>query len=243
MTYSILDYGKTRAGTCKPPFSEQELRSQYHDIRDENFWRILPEVYDFTQLSMDSMVSLYDAVRYLVQKDVRGDLVECGVLLGGSMMLIAKTLLSLDCSDRQLWLYDSFAGFVGRKTETDVDWTGKRVEGLLPDFYEMAIDNMKSTGYPIENCIFRKGDIEQLAPVNENGAIALLRLDTDTYYSTKAELECFFPKLAAGGVLIIDDYGHALGSRRATDEYLADPRNLVLLHRVNFANRIGIKTS
>lgn len=76
---------------------------------------------------------------------------------------------------------------------------------------------------------------------NLNGDIALLRLDTDTYHSTRVELEYFYPKLSQGGVLIIDDYGHALGARRATDEYLAAPERRVLLNRVNFTNRLGVK--
>jgi hypothetical protein len=86
-----------------------------------------------------------------------------------------------------------------------------------------------------------KGDNEKTSVNNQNGEIALLRLDTDTYHSTKAELEHFYPKLVQGGVLIIDDYGHALGARRATNEYLSDPTRRIMLHRVNFTNRIGIK--
>ena len=68
-----------------------------------------------------------------------------------------------------------------------------------------------------------KGDVENTAADNKNGDIALLRLDTDTCYRTKAGLEHFHPKPAAGGILIIDDYGHAFGMRRAVDEHFAEP--------------------
>jgi O-methyltransferase len=226
---------------CKPAFSKKKLQAQFHEIKDENFWRILPEVYDFTQLTMEPLWSLYEAVRYIVSKDIKGDIVECGVLFGGSAMLITKTLLALNDASREIWLYDSFEGFVGQQAPDDETWYGDSVKGTIPRFDTIAAANLESVGYPQKRIKFVKGDIEKTAPANQNHEIALLRLDTDTYHSTKAELEHFYPKLVRGGVLIIDDYGHAFGARRATDEYFADPSRRVLLHRVNFTNRIGVK--
>jgi O-methyltransferase len=210
-------------------------------MQDDAFWQIVPEVHDFTQLPMEPMWSLYEAVRYLVAKEVKGDFVECGVFFGGASMLIAKTLLSVGESSRQLWLYDSFQGFVGQQSKDDVTWYGDSIKTRFPDFDGIAWDNVASTGYPPERLQLVKGDIEETAACNENGDIALLRLDTDTYYSTKAELAHFYPKLVTGGILIIDDYGHAFGARRAVDEYFADLNEPLLLNRVNFTNRIAVK--
>src|SRR5258708_3803501 len=81
---------------CKRPFSRKKLQAEFHDIKDEEFWRILPEVHDFTQLTMETMWSLYEAVRYVVLKGIKGDIVECGVFFGGAAMLITKTLLALN---------------------------------------------------------------------------------------------------------------------------------------------------
>lgn len=223
--------------TCKPRYSEARLRKQFHELKDEQFWQIVPEVHDFTQLPMEPMWSLYHAVRYIVAKDIRGDFVECGVFFGGASMLIARTLLSLGITDRELWLYDSFGGFVGEQAEDDITWYGDKIDLRLDDFESIVEANMESTGYPRTHLV--KGDIEKVAPDNTHGDIALLRLDTDTYHSTAAELEHFYPKLVTGGVLIIDDYGHALGARRAVDEYFAD--RPIMLHRVNVTNRIAIK--
>ena len=72
--------------------------------------------------------------------------------------------------------------------------------------------------------------------------ISVLRLDTDWYESTKAELEILYPKLAIGGVLIIDDYGHWGGSRKAVDEYFAN-RSRPFLQYIDQTARIGIKAS
>jgi hypothetical protein len=226
---------------CKPPYAERRLRKQFHEIKDDAFWRIVPEVHDFTQLPMEPMWSLYEAVRYIVRKNIRGDFVECGVFFGGASMLIAKTLLSMSDTSRALWLYDSFEGFVGQQAPDDKTWYGDSIDLRFDDFESIVAANIASTGYPMESVHLVRGDIEQTAVENANGDVALLRLDTDTYHSTKAELEHFYPKLVQGGVLIIDDYGHALGARRAVDEYFAEPDRRIMLHRVNFTNRIGVK--
>jgi O-methyltransferase len=227
---------------CKPPYSRTRLQKQFHEIKDEDFWRILPEVHDFTQLAVEPMWSLYEAVRYIVNKGIKGDFVECGVFFGGASMLIAKTLLAMNDTSRNLWLYDSFEGFTGEQAADDITWYGDSIKVRFDDFAAIALGNIESVGYPAQSIKLVKGDIEKTAVDNQNGDIALLRLDTDTYYSTKAELEHFYPKLVHGGVLIIDDYGHALGARRATDEYFADPARRVLLNRVNFTNRLGVKS-
>lgn len=87
---------------CKPRYSRKRLPKNFHEIKDEKFWQILPEVHDFTQLPVEPMWSLYEAVRYIVTKDIKGDMVECGVFFGGASMLIAKTLLSLGDTSRAL---------------------------------------------------------------------------------------------------------------------------------------------
>lgn len=237
--HRLVDNGITM---CKPPYDEAELRKRFHEMKDDAFWEIVPQVHDVTQLTMEPLWSLYEAVRYIVNRDIPGDFVECGVLYGGAMMLMIKTLQSLGVDDRRLWLFDSFEGFVGEHADDDITWYGDDVAGRLNNFMSIVAEHIDSTGYSWSNVFLRKGDIEVLAPNNEVEQIALLRLDTDTYFSTKAELEHFYPKLSPGGVLIIDDYGHAFGARRAVDEYFAKPGRQVLLHRVNFTNRIAIKT-
>ena len=114
------------------------------------------------------------------------------------------------------------------------------IKARFPDFEGIARDNIASTGYPPEQLRLVEGDIEKTAADNKNSDIALLRLDTDIYYSTKAELEHFYPKLVSGGILIIDDYGHAFGARRAVDDYFAELSKRLPLNRVNFTNRLAV---
>jgi hypothetical protein len=84
--------------------------------------------------------------------------------------------------------------------------------------------------------------VEQTIPASSpRGAIALLRLDTDWYESTKHELLHLFPLLERGGILIIDDYGHWQGARRAVDEYLSQLPHSYFLHRIDYTGRLIVK--
>ena len=71
--------------------------------------------------------------------------------------------------------------------------------------------------------------------------IALLRLDTDWYESTKIELEVLYPLLSSGGILIVDDYGHFEGARKAVDEYFSKFDKKPYIHRIDYTARIIIK--
>jgi O-methyltransferase len=102
--------------------------------------------------------------------------------------------------------------------------------------------NMKQTNYPFSKIHFVQGKVEQTIPETIPSSIALLRLDTDWYESTYHELVHLFPKLVTGGVLIIDDYGHWQGARKAVDQYFAEQKTPILLNRIDYTGRIAIKS-
>ena len=85
------------------------------------------------------------------------------------------------------------------------------------------------------------GKVEQTIPAAAPPSIALLRLDTDWYESTRHELEYLFPRLAIGGVLIIDDYGWWAGARRAVDEYFGAHSAPILLNIIDDTGRVGVR--
>jgi len=89
---------------------------------------------------------------------------------------------------------------------------------------------------------FVKGKVEDTLPTKTPEKIALLRLDTDWYESTRCEMEYLFPLLVPGGVIIIDDYGHWEGCRRAIDEYVKKNGISLFLNRIDYTGRIGIKS-
>ena len=184
----------------------------------------------YTMTTPARIYSLVRAVEYVSARAVPGAFVECGVWRGGSMMAVALTLLRLGVTDRDLYLYDTFTGMTTPSDE-DVRRSGEGAADLLAeqsrssDIWAIAaIDDVReavlSVGYPEERIHFVQGPVEETLPANAPEQIALLRLDTDWYSSTKHELVHLFPPLTGGGVLILDDYGYWQGARRAVDEYL-----------------------
>jgi O-methyltransferase len=206
----------------------------------------------FTLTSPERIQALLGATRYVVQAGIPGEIVECGVWLGGSMMAVARTLCRMSESSRNLYLFDTFEGMTDA-TEKDRNYRGKDAAGLMSRARGTSDDvwaigpleavqrNMTSTGYPAERVHYKVGRVEDTLPREAPDQIALLRLDTDWYESTRHELEYLFPRLAPGGVLIIDDYGHWEGAKRAVDEYIQAHNLKILLNRIDYTGRIAIK--
>lgn len=234
------------------------LASRGYEIRkidepdiDPAFAAIHAAVRESTMTSRERQYALYQAVQYVADNHIEGDIVECGVWKGGSSMISALALKEKKQTDRKLYLYDTFAG-MSAPTKEDVSLHGTKAQGKwesladgdknLWDYASLqeVKDNLAATGYPKENLIFVPGKVEDTIPATMPERIAVLRLDTDWYASTKHELEYLFPRLVPGGVLIIDDYGHWKGARQAVDEYLATQPPLFLA-RIDYTGRIGIK--
>jgi O-methyltransferase len=98
-----------------------------------------------------------------------------------------------------------------------------------------SLDDVKagfsSVDYPSERVHFVEGKVEDTIPAQAPDEIAILRLDTDWYESTRHELTHLYRRLAPGGVLIIDDYGTWKGSKDATDEFVAETGEPLLFVR------------
>ena len=198
---------------------------------DANYAETIRVVRAFTMTSYEKLGALIDAARYISRERIAGAVVECGVWRGGSMMAAALTLMAAG-DIRDLYLFDTFAGMT-EPTGEDIDCLGTPAEAqyrssMAGDHNEWCYAsledvrrNVLSTGYPVERCHFIKGDVLKTLPHEALGDIALLRLDTDWYESTRHELQVLYPKLANRGVLILDDYGYWKGARKAVDEYFS----------------------
>ena len=207
-----------------------------------------------TMTSIERMYALYTATRYVVENDVPGDFVECGVWRGGSVMIIALTLLRLGSTDRALWLFDTFEGMPPPSDEDIQEMSGRAASEILAEHEKSAADpfwgvaprtiveeNLRRTGYPSSRIHFIEGDVLTTIPSQAPSQIALLRLDTDWYASTRHELQHLYPRIARDGVLIVDDYGYWRGARKATDEFLASLPARPLLHRIDYTGRMCVK--
>lgn len=229
----------------------QALKETYCDVTERE-WEIYFKVRDFTLVPIERVVANIRAIDYVLRRNIPGDIVECGIWKGGSTMAMALAALE---QPRKIWMYDTFEGMTD-PTEDDVNFIGKSartrmqedarkdksVRGSVFAFapLEEVRANMESTGYPGEMLRFVKGPVEKTIPEEMPEKIAVARIDTDWYESTRHELEHLFPRIVPGGVLIVDDYGAWRGSKKAVDEYF---KGQAMLHRIDSSGVMVIKNS
>lgn len=223
-------------------------------LADDFFLEIYNKVKDHSMTSPERLYALIKSVEYIIKHNIPGEFVECGVWRGGSAMAIALTLLKMNETNRKIYMFDTFEG-MSEPDENDNDINGIAASNLLAKSDKILNENniwcystldevMKSvrkTNYPSENLIFIKGKVEDTIPKTIPNSISLLRLDTDWYASTKHELEFLYPLVTTKGVVIIDDYGHWQGSRKAVDEYIQNHKLTILLTRIDYTGRQFIK--
>ena len=231
--------------------AQDQIRQGLSHLEPE-FLTLYESCRQYTMTSWERLYALYKSVKYVVENRIPGDIVECGVWRGGSMKLAAHVLLSLGAVDRDLFLYDTFEGMTEPDPAIDIDYSGNNAindwaeaqrRGVKWSYspVEEVRETMAQVGYPIDRIKLIKGPVEQTIPDTVPNKIALLRLDTDWYASTKHEMEHLYPLLSPQGVLILDDYGHYQGAARAVDEYFAGRHSKPLLQRVDYSCRAAIK--
>tara|TARA_B100000767_G_scaffold242535_1_gene239614 strand:+ start:469 stop:1251 length:783 start_codon:yes stop_codon:yes gene_type:complete len=193
--------------------------------------------------------SLIQSIKYISEKQIKGDFVECGVFRGGSLGLMAHYAQKYKINCKILG-YDTFEdGFLKSTLNVkDVSIKNEKIE------LKEKIDNFYPTKLEVEQVLKKfytsaeysptliKGDILKTLKKEENipSNISLLRMDTDLYSTTKLQLETLYPKLEKGGILHIDDYGFCPGVKDAVDEYFTNQK--IWLHRVDLSCRLMIKS-
>lgn len=245
------------------PLVQKMLSSFGYELRSKNkrWWipemssedsALLDRVRPYTMTSPARLWATVIAVRHVVRNKVEGDFVECGVWRGGQTMVAALAFLK-EGELRPLHLFDTFAGmtkptaedarngelamnkFIASVTPTHNEWCCASKEDVQ--------QNMKTTDYDPSFIRLIKGPVEVTLsdPSNVPERIAILRLDTDWYASTRVELEALYPRLMSRGVLLIDDYGEWNGARKAVDEYFAERGIYPLLQPIDHTGRMYIK--
>lgn len=220
---------------------------------DDELREIVARVQPRTMTGAAKLAPLVEATRHVSRHGIPGDVVECGVWRGGSMQAVALTLLALGDTDRELHLFDTFEG-MPPPTEEDARTTesgrvsaeemlaasGKDSRLWAVAGLEDVQEGMDEIGYPAEKIHLHPGLVEDTTPGQAPEQIAILRLDTDWYASTKHELEHLYDRLSPGGVLILDDYGDWEGARKATDDWLAKTSEQLFLVPMG-SGRIAVK--
>lgn len=236
-------------------YHERQNFSPVEFSKEENF--IVDHVLS-KNLTMGSAQRCYSTIlacKYVIDNSILGDFVECGVWRGGHA-IIAAYLFKHYNQDRNIYLYDTFAGmteptsvdFKNHSLITDtIDVFRKKQKNNYNEWCYADINEVRKEFSEIdilgENVFFVKGDVASTLTQISNlpKTISVLRLDTDWYESTKIELNTLYPLLSSGGVLTIDDYGYWHGSKKAVDEYFIYNGQRPFFQYVDYTARCGIK--
>jgi len=185
-------------------------------------WRLISGC---TIVSLERAYATYRACRYVARYKIDGCFAECGVFKGGMAMLAAAVFAKYADAARDILLFDTFSGMTA-PSEKDMSRHGVSAATYDPELVKSSLGdvrrNLAKIGYPSQHLHFIEGDVCATLrnPVNVPNSIAILRLDTDWYDSTRIELEVLYEKVSPGGVVLIDDYGYWLGARKAVDEFI-----------------------
>jgi len=242
--------GERKAARAAQRREQRATNATFPDDYDEDAREVIRAVKPWTMTSREKVYGLVLATRYITRHHIPGDIVECGVWRGGSMQAAALTLLSLGDTHRHLHLFDTFEG-MPPPGDLDLRKDGRPAEDLLAEkgkqhkvWAVATLDDvqagMAQIEYPQTQVHYHAGMVEETIPDQAPEQIAILRLDTDWYESTRHELAHLYSRLSSGGVLILDDYGHWEGARRAVDEFLEETGARLLLLRAS-SGRIAVK--
>lgn len=239
-----------------------QARADKTPVNPVEFSRADTEVLDLvlnsgvTMASRERVVATIKACKHAVEAEIDGDFIECGVWRGGNSIAARLTFDNYG-SDKKVWLFDTFGGMTA-PTEFDTtsfsdQSTDDRFKAGQKDGHnewcfasiEDVRANFRNAGVDPDSVRMIAGDVTRTLEDESNlpERIAVLRLDTDFYESTRAELETLYPRLSIGGSLLIDDFGHWDGARRAVDEYFGalSPGSRPLLHYTDYTGRMAVK--
>ncbi len=195
---------------------------QNHAIEaDQEFWRLYSSTLAEGNLvqPLEDFFNVYQLT--LKTRKLPGAIVELGVFRGGSAKLIA--LLK---GDKELHLFDTFAGMPAVRSDLDRHQAG--------DFADTSLEAVQTYLSDFQNIFFYKGFFPDSArPLADRPLqFCFVHLDADIYESTKAGLEFFYPRTVKGGMILSHDYRSLLcpGVKRAYDEFFAGkPESVVEL--------------
>ncbi len=195
-------------------------------------WLFIARFIPYTMVYYSRLSDLYDIVRRVEREKIHGAMVECGVWRGGCAALMAVMTRH---TDRKTYLFDSFEG-LPEPLEIDGPRAIKMAKGqksgalrsigtkAYASIEEVATTVYEHFGLEKSKVILHKGWFQHTLPVVREtiGPIAVLRLDADWYESTRVALENLYDNVVPNGYVVIDDYGHFEGCRKATDEFIAE---------------------
>jgi len=182
-----------------------------------------------TMIGLERLSDLQQCVESVLADRIAGDLIEVGVWRGGAAIMVRATLDSLGADDRTMWVADSFRGFPAAGGSDDrweqIDYLSVPSDEVRASFQRLGLER---------GVRFLEGFFADTLPGLQQQRWALIRLDGDTYESTRTALDALYPQLSVGGYLIVDDYGALRECRAAVDEFRAAHRIAEPLEQVDW---------
>lgn len=194
-------------------------------------------------VSEPGVIFTINAVRDVINRQVPGDFVECGVWMGGCSIAMAMTQRAMLVKpDRKVHLFDSFEGLP--PCNPDID--GPKAAAWQADTSARTyFNNCRAREIDVnknvfrhgvgEDCVFWPGWFEKTLPLFDK-TIAVLRVDCDWYDSVSRCLNVLMPKVNEGGIVIIDDYYAWDGCARAVHDWLS---GAAVPYRLRSIERVG----
>ncbi len=174
-----------------------------------------------TMIGRDRLRNIHFCLKKIIKDKVPGDCVEAGVWRGGATILMRAILKAHGETQRKVWAIDSFDGFPNPNPEkypADAGSSYNQYRELIASLDQVQ-KNFSRYGLLDKQVYFLKGFFSDTLPYAPIGPIALLRLDCDLYQSTMEALDYLYPKLSAGGYIIVDDFGTSKACAQAVLDY------------------------
>jgi hypothetical protein len=162
---------------------------------------------------------------FLKTKNIPGEIVECGVFKGTSLIRFASYRNFYKKQTKKIIGFDTFGKFPSAGFSKDINVRKKFVQqsgnqSIAKKQLEKILKH-KKIGMNVE---LVKGDIRKtiIEYLEEYPKlkISLLNLDVDLYEPSKVILENFYPRMTKGGIIILDDYGVFPGETKAVNEFI-----------------------
>jgi O-methyltransferase len=166
------------------------------------------------------LLNHYHLLSQVLAYNVPGSVVELGTWAGISAQMLAAVMESFR-STRTLHLYDSFQGL---PEPSEKDKGGETNQYLQKGEFLVSEEQLKRNLEPFAvRYKIHPGWFKDTLPFELPETIAYAHLDGDLYDSVMECLAAVYPRVSEGGVIVIDDYDHALwpGAKRAVDDFLA----------------------
>ena len=231
-------------------FSEYETKCRNaHDknflnSREPEFQNLYRAVRHSTMLSRERLYNLFSSVQHACEKPISGDIVELGCWRGGAVALALSALLAREkLSDRLVWAFDTFEGHP-QPSDDEVDVWGRNQKQVFLDrkakgepWADASLDAVQLLAESVCGSSARlrlvKGRAEETLTQTAPASVSILRIDMDWFEPTLAALEILYPRVSVGGVVIIDDYGHHSGAKKAFHQFFG--RQSPMLFHIDYS--------